>query len=434
MPGRRARELVRRRRRVRRASGTAGSGIAITVVLAIAFASTHDPDDSLSGDIDVEVAGITAAPTAVTTASVTTVGSTTMPPRRRFTIAVTGDILLHMPVTDRAARYALDRGTGVRDFRPMFDPLRPLLSDADLALCHLETPLSPDGQNLRGNPVFSSAPEIAPAIADAGFDGCSTASNHSYDTGDVGVRATLDHLDFAGVRHRGSARTEAERSTPTIYDLGGLRVAHLAYTSFLNGAHPNEPWMIDLVDAGRVSQVAADAATAREAGADFVVVSVHWGNEFVRAPSGPQIDLADALTAIAEVDIVVGHHAHVVQPIEQRNGKWVAFGLGNLLSNQHAGACCPVDSQDGVVVRFTVEVSNGSPTVVSIDFTPTWVDRETYAIVPVSVAAFDPALDASTRDEYLRSRERTAEAVRSNGAAAVETPADVVLSRPSTAG
>ena len=413
-------------------SGVTGGATAITCAVAVAIVSAPSGTERPNQTGRVEVAGVTATSSLgiSTSPPLAPTTSTPVPTRRRYTIAVTGDILLHMPVTARAAQYASERGEGVRDFRPMFDAIRPLLSGADLALCHLETPLSPDGQNLRGNPVFSSAPEIAPAIADAGFDGCSTASNHSYDTGESGVRATLDHLDFAGVRHRGTARTEADRGDPTIYDLGGLRVAHLAYTSFLNGAHPNDPWMVDLVDRDRIPQVAADAAAARAAGADFVIVSVHWGNEFVRAPSGSQVDLANALTAIPEVDVVVGHHAHVVQPIERRNGKWVVFGLGNLLSNQHAGPCCPVDSQDGVVVRFTVDVGSDGSKVVGVDFTATQVDREDYSIVPVSVAAFDPALDASTRSEYVRSRERTAEAVRSSGTTVVETAADVVLNRP----
>ena len=435
MPGRRAHELARRRRRDRRAAGTGVSGaIALVVTFAVNSAITTGPaHESASPTAAVGVAGIIATASTDTAAS-TVAPTTTTTVRRRYTIAVTGDILLHMPVTDRAAQYARERDSGTRDFRPMFDPIRALVSGADLAICHLETPLSADGQNLAGNPVFSSAPEIAPAIADAGFDGCSTASNHSYDGGDIGVRSTLDHLDVAGLQHRGSARTEAERAAPTIYDLGRLRVAHLSYTSFLNGAHPNDPWMIDLVDLDRMSIVATDATEARRAGADLVVVSVHWGNEFARAPSGTQVDLADALTAVADVDVVVGHHAHVVQPIEQRNGKWVVFGLGNLLSNQHAGSCCPVDSEDGVIVRFTVEMSEAGASIVGVDFTPTWVDRNTYAIVPVSVAAFNPALDPATRSEYLRSRERTAEAVRSSGIAVVETPADVVLNRPSTVG
>jgi poly-gamma-glutamate synthesis protein (capsule biosynthesis protein) len=332
-----------------------------------------------------------------------------------------------MPVSDRAAAYAVERGSGVRDFRPMFDPVRKVLRHADLALCHLETPLSLDGSGLHGYPAFNSAPEIAPALADAGYDGCSTASNHSYDQGAAGVAATLDHLDAAGVRHSGSARSADEDSAPTMYDLAGANVAHLAYTTFLNGAHPNEPWMINLVDVDRLDQVRAEVAAAKDAGADFVIVSVHWGVEFGRTPTAPQRRLAEALTAIDGIDIVVGHHAHVVQPVERINGKWVVFGLGNFLSNQQQARCCPVDSEDGIVVRITVVQRGDRYVARTLDYTPTWVDRTTFRILPASTAALDESVDASLHDRLARSRERTAEAVRSSGVNINETrPALVV--------
>ena len=373
----------------------------------------------------VEVAGATATPTSTPQPTTTTPS----PLPARFTIAVTGDVLLHMPVTDRAAAYASERGSGARDFRPMFDPVRKLLRHADLALCHLETPLSVDGSGLRGYPAFNSAPEIAPALADAGYDGCSTASNHTYDQGGTGVAATLDHLDAARVAHSGSARSDTEDTTPTIYDVDGAYVAHLAYTTFLNGAHPNEPWMINLVDLDHLDQVQADAVAARAAGADFVIVSVHWGVEFGRTPTQLQRRLAEALTAIDGIDVVVGHHAHVVQPVERINGKWVVFGLGNFLSNQQQANCCPVDSEDGIVVRITVVQRDGRYVARALDYTPTWVDRTTFRILPASVGATDESLDASLRDRLARSRERTAEAVRSSGVNVGETRPALVVAR-----
>lgn len=389
-----------------------------------------DPNQPEVGSPQVGVAAATAStPTATEPerAGERPAGDVRAAPER-FTIAVTGDILLHMPVTDRAAAYGAELGTGARDFRPMFDRVRPLLSAADLALCHLETPLSPDGSGLRGNPVFSSAPEIAAAIAAAGFDGCSTASNHSFDGGDTGVTATLEHLDRAGVRHAGSARSAVESTAPTLYRVGRYQVAHLAYTSFLNGAHPNESWRINVVTPEQVDRVAADARRAREAGADFVIVSVHAGNEFVHEPSRLQVDLADAITRIAEVDVMVGHHAHVVQPAEIRNGKWVVYGLGNFLSNQHLTNCCPRESQDGVIVRITVEPGEADLRVVGVDATPTWVERDGYVIVPAALGAIAPVGD-DDRDVFVASRERTLDALHAQGAPVGETPVAAILGR-----
>ena len=449
-PGARAESLAARRRHLRRrfaiavvaAVAATGSAVAIArpwlgerTPAAPSAAAPGVSGTARADDERVAVAGISAtqAPTTATPTSATPTSASVARPQR-FTIAVTGDILLHSPVSNRAAAFAAERGTerGTQayDYTPMFDRVRPILGAADLALCHLETPLSPDDRNITTYPSFSVPWEIAPAIAGAGFDGCSTASNHSFDRGTPGVDATLAHLDAAGLAHAGSARTAAEAAIPTLHDAAGARVAHLAYTTFVNGARPREQWELAFAEPERI---AGDAARARAAGADFVVVSVHWGNEFVRDPTARQEELADAITAIDDVDLVVGHHAHVVQPIELRNGTWVVWGLGNFLSNQHETNCCPAASQDGIIVRITVEAARtgdaaaagprAAPWVVSaIDYTPTWVDRSTFTIVAVDAALADPATPDSLRGALTRSRERTAEAVRSRGASIPESP------------
>ncbi len=93
----------------------------------------------------------------------------------------------------------------------------------------------PDGGPFTGYPSFASPPQVAAALADTGYDSCSTASNHTLDAGTEGIRRTLDHLDKAGVRHAGSARTAEEATTPTLLEAGVARVAHLAYTYGTNG-------------------------------------------------------------------------------------------------------------------------------------------------------------------------------------------------------
>jgi poly-gamma-glutamate synthesis protein (capsule biosynthesis protein) len=408
--------------------GATTAGAAIVALVVVATPERLDDAIAPRSRAATQRTSATAAVAGATATSAPHATTTTVAPSpSRFTIAITGDVLLHIPVSDRAAAYAVERRSGVRDFRPMFDPVRKVLRHADLALCHLETPLSVDGSGLHGYPAFNSAPEIAPALADAGYDGCSTASNHTYDQGVAGIAATLDHLDAAHVRHSGSARSADEHSTPTLYDIAGANVAHLAYTTFLNGAHPNERWMINLIDIDRLDQVKSDVATAKGAGADFVIVSVHWGVEFGRTPTAAQRRLAEALTAIDGIDIVVGHHAHVVQPVERINGKWVVFGLGNFLSNQQQGKCCPVDSEDGIVVRITVVRRGDRYVARALDYTPTWVDRTTFRIIPALIGALDESVDASLHDRLARSRERTAEAVRSSGVNIGETRAALVI-------
>lgn len=263
----------------------------------------------------------------------------------------------------------------------MFDQVRPLLSAADLAICHMETPLSADNTGISGYPMFNAPLELARDAAGAGYDTCSTASNHSLDRGIAGITATLDHLDGVGLRHAGTARTAEEAQTPTVIEVAGVRVAQLAYTYGTNGIPlPTEaPWAVNLIDRDRILR---DAAAARVAGAEFVIVSLQWGNEYQREPTAHQRTLATELLSSPDVDLIVGHHVHVVQPVERIGDKYVAYGLGNLLSNQSGGGGLPVASQDGVIMHFDVaEITPGTFRVVDTTFTPTFVDRPAYRIV-----------------------------------------------------
>src|SRR5690606_24642239 len=202
-----------------------------------------------------------------------------------------GDVLPHTSVIDRAR---FDAGGTGHDFRPMLAGIRSVVAGADLALCHMETVYGENG-DYSGYPAFKSPPEIARGLAATGYDGCSTASNHTLDDGVDGIRRTLDALDRAGVRHAGSARSEGEAGTATVLRAGAARVAHLAYTTDTNGLPlpPDQPWAVALLDRERII---ADARAARRAGADVVVVSVHWGTEWQEAPDQRQTELARALT------------------------------------------------------------------------------------------------------------------------------------------
>jgi len=369
----------------------------------------------------LEVAGIGGAPAGAADVHPGDTTST-IPERRGLTIVATGDILLHSPVNDAAATYGRESGAAY-DYAPMFDRVRETLSDADLALCHLETPLSADDTGLSTYPSFSVPWEITTALASAGYDGCSTASNHTLDRGASGISATLDHLDLAGLAHSGSARSAEEAATHHIYDAHGVQVGHLAYATLLNGGSvpSDQPWLVGQLDTARVI---SDAAALRAAGAQIVIVSVHWGSENVSEPTAEQTEAAAALLASPDIDLVIGHHAHVVQPIERVNGKWVAYGLGNFLSNQSAGTCCSAAGQDGIVARFHFgETGSGRFAVDAVDFVPTWVEHPTYRILDATDSLSDPALDAATRASLAESLQRTVEVVNRRGANLTAAPA-----------
>jgi Bacterial capsule synthesis protein PGA_cap len=283
----------------------------------------------------------------------------------RLTVAASGDFLIHTPVAQRA----LALGGGRRyDFAPLFAPVRRAIAGADLALCHVETPLVPGP--VQGYPVFRTPPDLARAIRRVGWDMCSTASNHSLDAGQYGINTTLRALRSAGVKATGTARSARARRRTTMLRVKGVRVAFLSYTAVSNGQAVPHPWSVNWASPGAILR---DARRARRRGARIVIVNLHWGTEFVSAVSPQQRALARRLTRSPAIDAIVGQHAHVVQPIRRVHGKPVVFGEGNLISNQTAG-CCPAASQDGLIALIHFVVRPGRPArAPSIRYIPTWV-------------------------------------------------------------
>ncbi len=316
----------------------------------------------------------TPAP-AATAATVTTApapaATTTPAAPPTVTLAFTGDMLIHDDLRARAARNAGGNGF---DFTPMLAEVAPILRAADWAVCHQETPISADNSALSGYPAFNAPRELAGAMKAAGYDSCSTASNHTVDKGLPGVTATIETLRRAGLRHVGSARSAAEDVRPVIHPVKGLRVGHLAYTYGTNGIPVPTPWAVDLIDPPRI---AADARALRAAGARFVVVSLHFGDEKVQQPSAYQREVVDAVLRSPDVDLVIGHHAHVVQPVQRRpDGRWVVFGLGNFLAQQalQPGEGTAPPHRDGVIVTATLaQRPDGRWTVRRMGYVPTFV-------------------------------------------------------------
>ncbi len=316
--------------------------------------------------------GTTASVSVVSTASKTVV------PTKAISFAFTGDVLSHTPLIDQAKRTAIANSTPELqleyDFRPMFADIKPLVSGVDVAVCHLETPIAPDGEELSTYPFFGVPKEITAAIADAGFDRCSTASNHTYDRGNDGIDATVNALQDAGVQQSGMARTPKEIE-PNIFTVKGVNLCHLSYTFSYNGLiMPDETqWRSAIINTKRILR---DAQRARELGSQATIVSMHWGTEKDSTANSMQTSIADELTASGFVDLIVGHHAHVVQPTEQVNGIWVMYGLGNVLSNLPTDERWPINSQDAVIATTSLTITtSGKAAFDKPVMHPTWVDK-----------------------------------------------------------
>lgn len=327
----------------------------------------------------------------------------------RFTVSASGDIIIHGRVGEAA-----QTGEGAYDFTPLFAPVQNLIASRDFAICHLEVPISSTNDDLSFDAAAFRAPrELPAAIKAAGFDSCSVASNHAWDSGESSVVSTIAQLNAVQLPHVGIANTAEEAAKNWQFDVLGNTVGHLSYTyghnnpDVDNGGVP--PERVALIDEAKIL---ADAARQRQGGSEFTIVSLHWGVEFENELTAQQADLGPRLLASPDIDLIIGHHAHVPQKIEEIDGKYIAYGLGNLLSNQSSSApecptACTLDSQDGVLLDFVVERSDdGQLRVTEVIANPTWVDvGGTWKIIATEAP---PAVGVSLDSDVLAaSAERT---------------------------
>jgi poly-gamma-glutamate synthesis protein (capsule biosynthesis protein) len=154
------------------------------------------------------------------------------------------------------------------------------------------------------------------------------------------------------------------------------------------------------------------------------MVQLHWGQEYQSRPTAQQQELARALLASPDIDVIVGHHVHVLQPVERIGDKFVVYGVGNFLSNQNS-QCCPRSSQDGVIMTLHVEARDGRFVVNQVSYTPTWVERGPYLVRPVAAGIDDAATPPEVRGALRESWARTVAAVGALGLG----PPDLVPSR-----
>lgn len=326
----------------------------------------------------------------------------------KFTLLASGDVLIHPALTEQAA--ADGQAAGGRDYRQILAGVKDVVRAADLAICHLQVPLGDADGPFAGYPAFNAPPEVATALADAGYDECSTASNHTLDGGPDGVRSTLDALDAAGIGHTGSARNAAEAATARIVDLDGVRIGHVSFTFALNvgtSRPASQPWLANLLTVDAVLQA---GRAAKAAGADVVVASLHWGGEYAAQPSSQQQAMATQLLADPAIDLIIGHNAHTVQPFERIGDKWVAYDLGNHLA-RHAEP--RGTTEEGVIARFRFGKNQAGRWVVDrVDYVPTLVDLGP----PIRLRDLGDMPDGERTDTAVR---RIAEVVSSRGAPVV---------------
>ena len=304
----------------------------------------------------------------------------------KATLYFVGDAMQHRPQLWNAKNIGQN---GEYDFSNYYTLLQPVIESADYAVVNLETPLG-GGGDYSGYPRFSAPDSYAAALKDAGFDLFLTANNHILDRGDYGLRRTLNVLDSLNVDNIGVYRDQEERTlrTPFIKDINGIKFGFLNYTYGTNGLSPREGSDIGYINKEKMAQ---EIEKTKENGAEMIVVCIHWGNEYVLNENAVQRNLAQFMLDRG-VDIIIGSHPHVVQPMQMIDNPatgrkaLVVYSLGNFISNFDKPNCL-----GGLSVLCTVERNeNGIPelkeTVYDTFFTgkPSNLTKS-YRVVPSSM-------------------------------------------------
>jgi Bacterial capsule synthesis protein PGA_cap len=375
----------------------------LAALLALAgCTSTHAataPSDSAGRTHRVETVTLPADP------GVTGSTQPVRPAARTATILGSGDVLIHPPLWEQAHADARAEGRPGYDFAPMYAGVAADVRDADLATCEMETPLAPPQGPFVGWPNFNAPPQVLTALKGVGYDSCTTASNHTLDQDYTGLKRTLDELDAAGLEHTGSARSAEEAARPLIVTLpNGVRIGQLAYSFNFNGHEPaaGKSWEANLID---VPRILADAKRTKRAGADIVVVSMHWGVEYDHLATQEQLDQAHRLLSSPDIDLILGDHAHVVQPAQKIHGKWVFYCMGNQISRHEDPIA---DGREGIMPEVTfTEVRPHHFRATAAIAIPTWMqDRPALRLIDIPRALASSDISARQRREAEFARHR----------------------------
>lgn len=306
---------------------------------------------------------------------------------QQVNIGFVGDIMQHGPQIKGAYNAKLDQ----YEYDPSFQFVKPFLEKVDLAIGNLE--VTHAGKPYSGYPQFSAPDDLSSALIRAGFDVLLTANNHSCDGGAKGVVRTLDVLDSLKILHTGTFRNKAERELnyPLIVEKKGIKIAILNYTYGTNGLFVKDPLIINYIDSASIKR---DVAKAKNQ-ADYVICTIHWGNEYQSKPSAYQKHWEKYIYEQG-VDMIIGSHPHVIQPIERKvvagKERLTAYSLGNFVSNQRDRY-----KNGGLMLFTSIEKNNSAVELKKVNYRFAYVhtkevgDYKHYYILPT----YDYSKDSS---------------------------------------
>lgn len=322
-----------------------------------------------------------------------------------LSIFAVGDVMVHNPQI--ACQY--DASTGTYDYTNNYKYVKDYISQADLALCNVETTFA--GKPYSGYPAFCAPDELADALKETGFDVAITSNNHMMDRGGAGMKRTLEVLRAKGFDTAGSRLNNQEKRY-SMTEVKGVKIAVVPYTyetstggdsTALNGnvissenAELINSFNYDTIDTD-LAEVQKTCEEARTAGAEIVVLYYHWGEEYQTSPNKWQKYIAQQSVNNMDVDIIFASHPHVLQGMEylknQTTGKTVPvfYSMGNFISNQRTETLNNRYTEEGMIAKVNLKYmkSEGKITDITMSAIPTWVEkynsggRPIYEIIPL---------------------------------------------------
>jgi poly-gamma-glutamate synthesis protein (capsule biosynthesis protein) len=229
----------------------------------------------------------------------------------------------------------------------------------DLMMVNLENAVTRSIDSAKKEFVFKMKDEFLSLFPKAGISLVTCANNHTGDFRVQGILETIMQLDSARIKHIGIGRNIAEAREPVILTINGIKIGFLGYADIsMYVALQKRPGRTPL----RKTLILEDVIRLRSL-VDFIVVNLHWGEELAKYPSKSQISLAHQIID-GGADLIIGHHPHVLQGIEQYHGKIIAYSLGNFVFGGNSNSA---NSKTAVLkVRFTNKIMNATPVPVSV--------------------------------------------------------------------
>lgn len=246
---------------------------------------------------------------------------------KKIKLLATGDGLIHSVIFK-----SYQNANGGFDFTPALSDVKDIVSDYDIAYYNQETPMGDATLDYSGYPRFYVPKEFGDAMMDAGFNTVSLASNHSLDRGEAGILQTVKYYKTTNFLYNGINDSKEMRNNYIIKEKNGITYTLLSYTTLTNGLSvpAGKDYLLNIYDEEKVKE---DIKNVRDK-VDVLIVAMHWGEEYQSTPNDSQKQIAKTLTD-AGVDIIIGNHPHILQPITKINDTIVMYSLGNFISNQY---------------------------------------------------------------------------------------------------